>query len=300
MKILITGVNGQLGQDVFKEALKRKHEVIGCDILEKEEIKLNIPYYQLDITDSVKVNKLINELKPDGIIHCAAWTKVDDGEDNKEIVDKINHLGTKNIALACKDIDAKMIYISTDYVFDGKGDAAFKADDKKFGPLSIYGQSKLAGENEVSSILDKYFIVRIAWAFGLNGNNFVKTMLNLSKTKKEIRVVDDQIGTPTYTYDLAPLLIDMLESDKYGYYHATNSGGYISWYEFAKEIFKLASKDVKVIPVSTNEYGLTKAPRPLNSRLDKNKLVENGFKLLPTWSDALKRYLKEIGELNNN
>lgn len=239
----------------------------------------------------------IKEVRPDAIIHCAAWTAVDMAEDDDKVekVRLVNAKGTENIAKAAKAVDCKCLYLSTDYVFDGQGDAPWDPDCKEYKPLNVYGQTKLEGEQAISSILDKYFIVRIAWVFGLNGNNFIKTMLNIGKKYDTLRVVNDQIGTPTYTYDLATLLVDMIESEKYGYYHATNEGGYISWYDFAVEIFKQAGYDTKVVPVTTQEYGLSKAARPFNSRLDKSKLVKNGFKPLPTWQDALSRYLKELG-----
>lgn len=295
MKVLVTGVGGQLGYDVMDELAKRGHEVIGTDILEKEKINLSYTYVQLDITNQQAVDNVISSLKPEAVIHCAAWTAVDAAEDDANIakVFAINVDGTKYIAEACKENDCKMIYISTDYVFNGQGTEPWQADCKDYAPLNVYGESKLQGELAVSNILDKYFIVRIAWVFGLNGNNFIKTMLNVGKKYATLRVVNDQIGTPTYTFDLARLLVDMIESDKYGYYHATNEGGYISWYDFACEIFKQAGYNTKVIPVSTEEYGLSKAKRPFNSRLDKSKLTANGFSLLPTWQDALSRFLKE-------
>lgn len=284
MNFLVTGVKGQLGYDVVNELEKRGHTAIGVDIEE------------MDITDSASVEKVINEAKPDGVIHCAAWTAVDAAEDAENIpkVRKVNAKGTENIAKVCKSLDIKMIYISTDYVFDGQGEKPWEPDCKDYKPLNVYGQTKLEGEFAVSSNLDKFFIVRIAWVFGVNGNNFIKTMLKLSDKYDTLKVVNDQIGTPTYTYDLARLLVDMAESDKYGYYHATNEGGYISWYDFACEIFKQAGKTMNVIPVTTEEYGLSKAARPFNSRLDKSKLVEKGFKPLPDWKNALERYLKEI------
>lgn len=284
MKVLVTGVKGQLGFDVVNELKKRGHTAIGVDIEE------------MDITDKVSVEKVINEVKPDGVIHCAAWTAVDSAEEEENIskVRNVNAKGTENIAKVCKALDIKMVYISTDYVFDGQGTEPWKPDCKDYKPLNVYGQTKLEGELAVSTNLDKFFIVRIAWVFGVNGNNFIKTMLKLSDKYDTLRVVNDQIGTPTYTYDLARLLVDMVETDKYGYYHATNEGGYISWYDFACEIFKQAGKDVNVIPVTTEEYGLSKAARPFNSRLDKSKLVENGFEPLPTWQNALERYLKKI------
>ena len=294
MKVFVTGVGGQLGHDVVNELRKRNIEAIGSDILNSDVISTD-GYYQLDITDRDAVQRLICSIKPDAIIHCAAWTAVDAAEDeeNRETVDKINHLGTQYIAEAAKAVDAKMIYISTDYVFDGQGERPWEPDDKCYAPLNIYGKSKLDGELAVSSTLDKYFIVRIAWVFGLNGKNFIKTMINVGKTHDIVRVVNDQIGTPTYTYDLARLLVDMIETDKYGYYHATNEGGYISWYDFCCEFYKQCGLKTKVIPVTTAEYGLSKAARPFNSRLNKNKLVEAGFKPLPTWQDAVKRYLEE-------
>ncbi len=284
MKVLVTGVKGQLGHDVHNELVKRGIESIATDIEE------------MDITDAVAVEKVISQKKPDAIIHCAAWTAVDAAEDeeNKELVRKINTDGTKNIANVCSKYNCKMMYISTDYVFNGQGVEAWQADCKDYYPLSVYGKTKLDGELAVSSILDEYFIVRIAWVFGLNGKNFIKTMLSLSEKYSEIRVVNDQIGTPTYTFDLARLLVDIVVTDKYGYYHATNEGGYISWADFATEIFKLAGKNTKVTPVTTAEYGVSKAQRPFNSRLDKSKLIENGFQALPTWKDALSRYLEEL------
>lgn len=297
MKVFVTGVAGQLGYDVINELSKRGYEAIGSDILPEYNGKYK--YIQLDITNKSEVEKVILEIKPDVIIHCAAWTAVDlaEDEDKKEKVYEINAKGTENIALACKKTDSKMIYISTDYVFDGQGIEPWKADCKEYKPLNVYGQTKLEGELAVSSILEKYFIVRIAWVFGLNGKNFIKTMLNVGKTHDTVKVVNDQIGTPTYTFDLARLLVDMAETEKYGYYHATNEGGYISWYDFTCEIYRQANLNTKVIPVTTKEYGLSKAARPFNSRLDKSKLLENGFNPLPTWKDALKRYLKEIGEI---
>lgn len=292
MKILVTGVAGQLGYDVVNELTRRGHTAIGTDVAESSLISTT----KLDITDKSAVCELISNIKPDAVIHCAAWTAVDAAEDaeNCKKVFAINEEGTANIAQACRDIDCKMIYISTDYVFSGQGTEPWKADCKEYSPLNVYGESKLNGELAVSAILDKYFIVRIAWVFGKNGSNFIKTMLNIGKKYNALRVVNDQIGTPTYTFDLARLLVDMVETDKYGYYHATNEGGYISWYEFACEIFRQVGYSTKVIPVTTAEYGLSKAARPFNSRLDKSKLFENGFKPLPDWKDALMRYLKEI------
>ena len=300
MKILVTGVAGQLGYDVINELNKRGIESVGTDIREESELinKANWnKYVQLDITDSASVFEVVSSIKPNAIIHCAAWTNVDGAEDenNKPVVKKVNVDGTDNLVKAAKQIGAKFLYISTDYVFDGEGTRPWEPDDKNYAPQNYYGETKLQGELAVSSQLDNYFIVRIAWVFGLNGKNFIKTMLMLAdKGYKELRVVDDQIGTPTYTYDLARLLVDMIQTDKYGYYHATNEGGYISWADFSTEIFKQANKDVKVNRVTTTEYGVSVAKRPFNSRLDKSKLVENGFKPLPDWKDALNRYLKEI------
>lgn len=296
MKIVVTGVGGQLGYDVMNELNKRGCECIGSDILPKEKVILPFPYIQLDITDQKSVEQVILDIQPDAVIHCAAWTAVDaaEEENNKQKVYQINTDGTKFIAEACKKIDCKMIYISTDYVFNGEGTAPWLPDCKDYGPLNVYGDSKLQGELAVAELLKKYFIVRIAWVFGKNGNNFIKTMLNVGKKFDTLRVVNDQIGTPTYTFDLARLLVDMVETEKYGYYHATNEGGYISWYDFACEIFKLAGYSTKVVPVTTADYGLSKAKRPFNSRLDKRKLVENGFEPLPDWRDALKRYLNSI------
>lgn len=301
MKVFVTGVGGQLGHDCVNELVKRGHETFGSDIqptysgVNDGTAVVTVPYVQLDITDKEAVQKTIGDLQPDVIIHCAAWTAVDAAEDeeNKSKVDSINHLGTQYIAEAAKAVDAKMVYISTDYVFDGQGERPWEPDDKNYAPLNVYGASKLAGELAVSSILEKFFIVRIAWVFGLNGKNFIKTMINVGKTHDTVRVVNDQIGTPTYTYDLARLLVDMIETEKYGYYHATNEGGYISWYDFCCEFYKQYGLDTEVIPVTTAEYGLSKAARPFNSRLDKSKLVTAGFKPLPTWQDAVDRYLKE-------
>ena len=301
MKYLVTGVNGQLGHDVMNELHKRGYDGVGSDIAAKysgitdDSSVVNMPYISLDITDEEAVKKVISDIKPDAVIHCAAWTAVDMAEDDDKVekVFAVNTKGTTYIAKSCKEIDCKMLYISTDYVFDGQGTKPWDPDCKDYKPLNIYGQSKLDGELAVSSIIDKYFIVRIAWAFGLNGNNFIKTMINIGKKYSEVRVVNDQIGTPTYTYDLARLLVDMCETDKYGYYHATNEGGYISWYDFCCEFYKQYGLKTKIIPVTTEEYGLSKAARPFNSRLDKKKLVEKGFKPLPTWQDAVNRYLKE-------
>ena len=296
MRFLVTGVGGQLGHDVLNELDKRGYEAVGTDIL--DEVQSTFPYVKLDITDESAVSKAIGMIKPDVVVHCAAWTAVDAAEDeeNREKVTAINSNGTRYIAQAARIADAKMIYISTDYVFDGTGERPWQPDDRNYAPLNVYGQSKLDGEMAVSGLLDKYFIVRIAWVFGKNGKNFIKTMLNVGKTHDEVRVVNDQIGTPTYTYDLARLLVDMAETEKYGYYHATNEGGYISWYDFTCEIYRQAGLSTKVTPVTTAEYGLSKAARPFNSRLDKSKLVENGFTPLPTWQDALSRYLIELKE----
>ncbi len=292
MKVFVTGVGGQLGFDVINELKNRGHQAIGSDIIDKDDDN----YIKLDITDKQAVEKVISETKPDAVIHCAAWTAVDAAEDeeNKDKVFAINSNGTRYIAEACKAADCKMIYISTDYVFNGEGTEPWQPDCKDYAPLCVYGQSKLDGELAVSQTLDKYYIVRIAWVFGKNGKNFIKTMLNVGKKHPEVRVVNDQIGTPTYTFDLARLIVDMAETDKYGYYHATNEGGYISWYDFTCEIYRQAGYTTKVTPVTTAEYGLSKAKRPFNSRLDKSKLTNNGFKTLPTWQDALSRYLKEI------
>ena len=304
MKVFVTGVAGQLGHDVMNELSKRGYEGVGTDLapeysgVQDNSPVTKMPYVSLDITDASAVEATIKEVNPDVIIHCAAWTAVDMAEDDYKVekVRAINAGGTQNIANVAKELDAKMVYISTDYVFDGQGDQPWEPDCKDYKPLNVYGQTKLEGELAVANTLDKYFIVRIAWVFGLNGKNFIKTMLNVAKTHDTVKVVNDQIGTPTYTYDLARLLVDMVETDKYGYYHATNEGGYISWYDFTKEIYRQAGLDTKVLPVTTAEYGLSKAARPFNSRLDKSKLVENGFTPLPTWQDALSRYLKEIKE----
>ena len=303
MKVLVTGVGGQLGHDVMNELHSRGSMGVGSDIapaysgVADGSPVTEMEYIQMDITDAEKVREVVGSVKPDVIVHCAAWTAVDAAEDpeNRDKVMKINVDGTRNLAVAAKAIDASMCYISTDYVFDGQGETPWDPDCKDYAPISVYGESKLRGEQALAETIDKYFIVRIAWAFGLNGNNFVKTMLKLSDNHDELRVVSDQIGTPTYMYDLARLLVDMIQTDRYGYYHATNEGGYISWYDFACEIFRQAGKKTRVIPVSTAEYGLSKAARPFNSRLDKSKLVKNGFKPLPEWKDALARYLKESG-----
>ena len=302
MKVLVTGVAGQLGHDVMNELHKRGYEGVGSDIAPQYSgaddgtAVTKMDYIQMDITNSQEVTETIKKVNPDVVVHCAAWTAVDLAEEseNKEKVMAINVGGTENIAKVCKELDCKMVYISTDYVFDGYGTRPWEEDCKDYAPLNVYGESKLMGEKVVSLNLEKYFIVRIAWVFGVNGNNFIKTMLNVGKKFDTLKVVNDQIGTPTYTYDLSRLLVDMIETDKYGYYHATNEGGYISWYDFACEIFKQAGYNTKVNPVTTEEYGVSKARRPFNSRLNKTKLVENGFTPLPDWKDALSRYLKEI------
>lgn len=288
MKVFVTGVGGQLGYDVINELKRRGYEAFGSDITESANIKL-------DITDKNAVETVLKKIQPDAVIHCAAWTAVDaaENEENKEKVYAVNVTGTRNIAEVCKQLDCKLIYISTDYVFNGQGSEPWQADCKDFAPLNYYGQTKLEGELAVAELLDKFFIVRIAWVFGLNGKNFIKTMINVGKKYDIVRVVNDQIGTPTYTYDLARLLVDMVETEKYGYYHATNEGGYISWYDFCCEFYKQYGLKTKVIPVTTEEYSLSKAARPFNSRLDKSKLKEMGFIPLPTWQDAVKRYLEE-------
>ena len=301
MKVFVTGVGGQLGHDVMNELHKRGYEGVGSDIapvysgVADGSPVTSMPYVQMDITDKAAVEAVISQVNPDVVVHCAAWTAVDMAEDDDKVekVRAINAGGTQNIADVCKKLDCKMVYISTDYVFDGQGEQPWEPDCKDYKPLNVYGQTKLEGELAVANTLKKYFIVRIAWVFGLNGKNFIKTMLNLGKTHDTLRVVCDQIGTPTYTLDLAVLLVDMIETEKYGYYHATNEGGYISWYDFAREIFRQAGMNTQVIPVTTAEYGLSKAARPFNSRLDKSKLTQAGFTLLPTWQDAVARYLKE-------
>ena len=299
MKVFVTGVNGQLGHDVSIELLKRNHIVIGSDLSEESNTNYNsncFSYAQLDITKEDDVHSLLSCTKPDAVIHCAAWTAVDAAEDDdkKQVVYDINVNGTRYIARSCKEIACKMMYISTDYVFNGLGEKPWEPDCKEYAPLNVYGQTKLEGELAVSNILKRFFIVRIAWVFGLNGNNFIKTMLSIGKKYDTLRVVNDQIGTPTYTKDLSRLLVDMIETDRYGYYHATNEGGYISWYDFAREIFRQAGYTTCVKPVTTKEYGLSKAARPFNSRLDKSKLAKNGFIPLPTWDNALQRYLEEL------
>lgn len=300
MKVLVTGVSGQLGHDVMNELAKRGYTGVGSDIapeysgVDDNTAVVNMEYVQMDITDEKAVDEIITRVNPDVIVHCAAWTAVDMAEDDDKVekVRAVNAGGTRNIAKTAKKLDCKMVYISTDYVFDGQGEKPWEPDCKDYKPLNVYGQTKLEGELAVSELLDKYFIVRIAWVFGVNGKNFIKTMINVGKTHDTVRVVNDQIGTPTYTLDLSVLLVDMIETDKYGYYHATNEGGYISWYDFTFEIYKQAGLDTKVIPVTTKEYGLSKAARPFNSRLDKSKLVKNGFTPLPTWQDATRRYVE--------
>ena len=302
MKVFVTGVGGQLGHDVMNELHKRGYEGVGSDLASEYSgiadgsAVTTMPYEMLDITDAAMVRQVLNRVQPDVVVHCAAWTAVDlaEDEDKQETVRRINASGTRNLAEVCKALNCKMVYISTDYVFNGQGEEPWQPDCKDYKPLNVYGQTKLEGELAVSELLEKYFIVRIAWVFGLNGKNFIKTMLNIGKKFDTLRVVSDQIGTPTYTLDLSRLLVDMIETEKYGYYHATNEGGYISWYDFACEIFRQAGYSTKVVPVTTAEYGLSKAARPFNSRLDKTKLVENGFDPLPAWQDALSRYLQEM------
>ena len=302
MKVLVTGVAGQLGHDVMNELAKRGYDGVGSDIAPEYAGVLDgsavctMPYVAMDITDEAAVERAISEVNPDVVVHCAAWTAVDLAEDEDKVdkVRAINAGGTRHIAKACKKLDCKMVYISTDYVFDGQGETPWEPDCKEYKPLNVYGQTKLEGELAVAETLEKFFIVRIAWVFGLNGKNFIKTMLNVGKKYDTVRVVNDQIGTPTYTLDLSVLLVDMIETEKYGYYHATNEGGFISWYDFTVEIFRQAGYTTNVIPVTTEEYGLSKAARPFNSRMSKEKLTENGFDRLPTWQDALSRYLREI------
>lgn len=286
MKVLVTGVKGQLGFDVVNELEKRGHTAIGVDV------------DTMDITNSEQVESVIKANMPEAVIHCAAYTAVDLAEDNKELCDKINGEGTENIAKVCKEINAKLMYISTDYVFNGEGERPWQPDDKVTIPLNEYGYSKYLGEQAVQKYVKDFYIVRIAWVFGINGKNFVKTMLNVGKNHNTVRVVNDQIGTPTYTFDLARLLVDMIETDKYGIYHGTNEGGYISWYDFTCEIYRQAGYTTNVVPVTTEEYGLSKAKRPKNSRLDKSKLVDNGFKPLPDWKDALARYIEILNKEN--
>ncbi len=306
MRVFVTGVNGQLGHDVMNELAKRGYEGFGSDLqsayngVQDDTAVTTMPYTTLDITDQETVERVISKIKPDAVVHCAAWTAVDMAEDDDkvELVRKVNATGTQNIASVCKKIGCKMVYLSTDYVFDGQGTEPWKPDCKDYKPVNVYGQTKLEGELAVARILRKFFIVRIAWVFGLNGKNFIKTMINVGKTHNSVRVVNDQIGTPTYTLDLARLLVDMIETEKYGYYHATNEGetpetAYISWYDFCCEFYRQYGLNTKVIPVTTEEYGLSKAARPFNSRLDKSKLTEMGFEPLPSWQDAIDRYLKE-------
>lgn len=302
MKVFVTGVAGQLGHDVMNELAARGYEGIGTDLapaysgVQDGSPVTTMPYVSLDITDADAVDKVLTETAPDVIVHCAAWTAVDaaEDEDKQAKVRAINVDGTQNIANAAKKLDAKMVYISTDYVFDGQGTEPWEPDCKEYAPLNVYGETKLGGEQAVAGTLNKYFIVRIAWVFGLNGKNFIKTMLQVGKNHPQVRVVNDQIGTPTYTLDLSRLLVDMIETEKYGYYHATNEGGYISWYDFTVEIYKQAGMSTQVLPVTTAEYGLSKAARPFNSRLEKSKLTENGFTPLPTWQDAVHRYLQAL------
>ena len=300
MKVFVTGVAGQLGHDVMNELNKRGYEGIGSDIapeysgVQDGSAVTTMPYVPLDITDKEAVEKVLTEQKPDVVVHCAAWTAVDLAEDDDKVekVRAINAGGTENIAKVCKKLDSKMVYISTDYVFDGQGTRPWEPDDERH-PLNVYGQSKYEGELAVEELVEKFFTVRIAWVFGVNGKNFIKTMLRIGKERGAASVVDDQIGSPTYTYDLARLLVDMIQTDKYGRYHATNEG-LCSWYEFACEIFRAAGMDVKVTPVHSDEYPAAKAKRPMNSRMSKEKLTENGFERLPEWKDAVARYLKEI------
>lgn len=303
MKVLVTGVCGQLGHDIMKELHNRGLEAVGTDISAEysgiQDIVAELPYIAMDITIAENVEWVMMQEAPQAVIHCAAWTAVDlaEDEEQKDRVRTINVQGTQNLAEMCRQLDCRMLYLSTDYVFSGEGSTPWQPDCRDFAPVNEYGRTKLDGELAVSNTLDRFFIVRIAWVFGLNGKNFVKTMLNLGKKYDTLRVVCDQIGTPTYTFDLARLLVDMIQTEKYGYYHATNEGEYISWYDFACEIFKQAGCSVSVLPVTTAEYGLSKAVRPLNSRLDKSKLVQCGFQPLPTWQDALKRYLKEVKDV---
>ena len=301
MKFFVTGVGGQLGHDVMNELAKRGYEGVGSDVaagysgIADGSAVTTMPYVSLDITDADAVERVLTQVKPDAVIHCAAWTAVDMAEDDDKVslVRRVNAGGTQNIADVCKKLDCQMLYLSTDYVLNGQGTTPWQPDCRDYRPLNVYGQTKLEGELAVANTLRKYFIVRIAWVFGLNGKNFVKTMINVGKTHDTVRVVNDQIGTPTYTLDLARLLVDMCETEKYGYYHATNEGGYISWYDFCCEFYRQYGLTTKVIPVTTQEYGLSKAARPMNSRLDKHKLVEAGFTPLPDWRDAVSRYLKE-------
>ena len=285
MKVLVTGVGGQLGYDVCKELDRLGIENKGVDVQD------------FDLTDGDAVMAAVKAYAPDAIIHCAAYTNVEKAESMPEVCADVNGMGTLNMVRAALAVNAKLMYISTDYVFDGQGEAPWQADCEDYAPLNVYGQTKLEGEQAARELVGKYFIVRIAWVFGLSGNNFIKTMLRLGQTHSTLRVVNDQVGTPTYTLDLARLLVDMIETEKFGVYHATNEGGFISWYDFACEIFRQAEMPVTVQPVTTAEYGLSKAARPFNSRLDKAKLVENGFVPLPHWRDALGRYLKEMQKI---
>ena len=300
--MFITGVNGQLGHDMMLELHRRGHAVIGSgsgSAYKEEDAVAALPYVSLDITDKQAVHQVLSDVRPDAVVHCSAWTTVDaaEAEENKPKVYALNVIGTSNIASACREMDVKLLYLSTDYVFSGQGTVPWQPDCIDFSPLNYYGLTKLEGEKTVRTALEKYYIVRIAWVFGKNGKNFIKTMLDVGKTYDSVRVVTDQIGTPTYTADLSVLLSDMLESDKYGTYHATNEGGFISWYDFCCEIYRQAGLSTKVVPVTTAEYGLLAAARPFNSRLDKTKLAANGFSLLPSWQNALHRYLIEIGEI---
>ena len=304
MKVFVTGVNGQLGHDVMNSLYYAEIDALGSDIKESYSgvqdgsPACTMPYIGLDLTDEEKTRKLISEEGIDAIIHCAAWTAVDAAEEleNRDIVEKINGEVPGVLARIMKERDGKMLYLSTDYVFSGEGTEPWSPDETNFAPINFYGKTKLMGEEKIREALEKYFIVRIAWVFGLNGKNFIKTMLSVGKSHEEVRVVNDQIGNPTYTLDLAELLVDMICSEKYGNYHATNEGEYISWYDFTKEIYKQAGLATKVLPVSTEEYGLSKAKRPKNSRLDKTKLKAEGFTPLPDWKDALSRYLKALEE----
>lgn len=302
MKIYVTGVCGQLGHDVMNELARRGYEGLGSDLapvysgVQDGSAVCTMPYEQLDITDAKAVQERLLSAQPDAVIHCAAWTAVDAAEapENREKVWAINAGGTRHIAQVCRELECKLMYISTDYVFDGQGNTPWQPDCEDYAPLNVYGKTKLEGELAVRELVEKFFVVRIAWVFGSSGKNFIKTMLRLGQAHPTLRVVNDQVGTPTYAMDLARLLVDMIDTEKYGIYHATNEGGYISWYDFACEIFRQAGKSTLVIPVTTAEYGLSKAARPYNSRLDKRKLVENGFEPLPIWKDALARYLHEI------
>ena len=303
MKVLVTGVNGQLGHDMMLELAQRGHDPIGSgsgSSYRGADRVASMPYEQMNITDAQNVCMVVEKIQPDAVVHCSAWTAVDaaEEEENREKVFRLNVCGTRNIAEACRDVGAKLVYLSTDYVFDGQGTRPWQPDDKNYAPLNVYGQSKLEGEFAVRETLERAFIVRIAWVFGKNGKNFIRTMMNVAKTHDTVRVVNDQIGPPTYTADLARLLTDMIETERYGCYHATNAetdpGAYISWYDFTCEIYRQAGLKVNVIPVSTEEYGLSRAKRPFNSRLDKSKLQLEGFRPLPNWKDALSRYLKEI------